>query len=1198
MKRGVFALIVCVVLLSPVAPTAGAGLAAQPDRQAVPEALFRDDFTDTSGLEEFETLVAEGGYLQVPPQVEWFQDTFADFYPGSGVGVDLYSLPGAIILSRFSPNVRVNDVAGGTQVQVDVAFTTRDDPATGYVYAAWADSRAGDLDIYFSRSTDAGVTWEAGRKLNLQAGAGDQVRPAITAQGSRVHVAWEDADGVHHTRSQDYGATWLADSLLVPGGSEADIALGSSGGLRLAYLLYVAEESPGDPDVFCLRSTDDGLNWDPPQNVVAGEPAAAVQHAPSVAMAPGTDTIWAAWEDDRDGDWNIYAGRRWPSSWSNQRVDSGPAGTFQGQPVLTLAPSYTPLCLWTDDRNGATDLYWAYYVEDVQKWTEVGALTGPGAAAGTPAAVTFGPASWAGWTAAPPGDYDTAWARRYDGTSWGPPLLAPDHHPGATRSGVALAQADIGQALVAALWSDDRSDAGDIYAATSDGNYQAFGVYTSTVHDFGDLASWEGIVWTGDNLPDILLTVRSGDIPTPDPTWSDWTEATNGGIVPAPVARYLQYRARLSTTMVGQPPALESVRIAGRPRSGWGISVPIGQCVAAWDGFSSGGYAPPGTTLTLGVLDISGTALYTDVTTPFDLSALPGQQYSRLRLRVDMARSTTDTPFLDWWQVTWAEGSTHAAFSWEPQSIYTPTLVQFTNLSTGTVAPVAFLWEFGDGLTSTLPGPAHQYTLPGSYTVTLQASGECGADVATATLSVQPAPLEPPVAAFAHGPLCPGEEVAFSDQSSGAIWWRWAFGDGGQSTLQNPTHVYSASGDYSLTLTVSNTVGSDRAAEWLAVRPAPTAAFTWTASVLTAAFTSSVSGDPALQWDFGDGYTSTVANPTHTYALAGSYSVTLGAANACAQAVASGVVAVSCTAVTAPALAWTPPGPRPGDVVTFTAAATGSPPLAYTWDFGDGAAGRGAVVTHAYALSATFTVALTATNPCGTAGVTDTLRVIACTAPAGLALEHSPRPAHPGQAAYFTATLAAGSPPLTYTWSFGDGTPPASGPHVAHAYAAAGAYTATAVVENGCGSVQGNVPVEVVPSIYWAYLPVASRNYYGGDNYEPDDSPGQARWLPLDSPQRHDFAPEDDVDWVYLNLTAGVNYYIQTRDLSGGADTKIFLYYTLPITVSDNDDCTGFTRASCITYAPTISGRYYLEVKNITGFWGPGVGYTLEMWMQ
>jgi len=74
---------------------------------------------------------------------------------------------------------------------------------------------------------------------------------------------------------------------------------------------------------------------------------------------------------------------------------------------------------------------------------------------------------------------------------------------------------------------------------------------------------------------------------------------------------------------------------------------------------------------------------------------------------------------------------------------------------------------------------------------------------------------------------------------------------------------------------------------------------------------------------------------------------------------------VPCAPVSDAGFTWLPAGPVVGAPVTFTATAAGTGPIEFAWTFGDGATGSGAVVAHTYALTGTYTVALTATNTCG-----------------------------------------------------------------------------------------------------------------------------------------------------------------------------------------------------------------------------------------
>jgi PKD repeat protein len=118
-------------------------------------------------------------------------------------------------------------------------------------------------------------------------------------------------------------------------------------------------------------------------------------------------------------------------------------------------------------------------------------------------------------------------------------------------------------------------------------------------------------------------------------------------------------------------------------------------------------------------------------------------------------------------------------------------------------------WDFGDGTNSTAENPVHTYTAAGNNTVNLTAINGNGTASKLATITV----LNRGILATAfsasptsgHAPL----SVSFTDLSTGLpISWEWLFGDGINSTQQNPTHIYSKAGQYSVTLTVGNLGGN------------------------------------------------------------------------------------------------------------------------------------------------------------------------------------------------------------------------------------------------------------------------------------------------------------------------------------------------------------------------------------------------------
>jgi len=133
----------------------------------------------------------------------------------------------------------------------------------------------------------------------------------------------------------------------------------------------------------------------------------------------------------------------------------------------------------------------------------------------------------------------------------------------------------------------------------------------------------------------------------------------------------------------------------------------------------------------------------------------------------------------------------------------------FNDQSTNT--PTTWFWDFGDGFTSTLQNPVHQYTIDSSYTVCLTATNSSGSDSTCTVVVVSGAnPNPPPIASFTffdNG----GGNVDFFDQSSNSpTSWSWTFGDMNTSTLKNPNHVYTIAGTtYNVCLTATNGFGSD-----------------------------------------------------------------------------------------------------------------------------------------------------------------------------------------------------------------------------------------------------------------------------------------------------------------------------------------------------------------------------------------------------
>jgi parallel beta-helix repeat protein len=232
-----------------------------------------------------------------------------------------------------------------------------------------------------------------------------------------------------------------------------------------------------------------------------------------------------------------------------------------------------------------------------------------------------------------------------------------------------------------------------------------------------------------------------------------------------------------------------------------------------------------------------------------------------------------------------------AGFTFSPISPTTDNTVQFTDNSVdndGTI--VSWLWNFGDGTTSTSQNPTHRYSDAGAYTVTLTVTDNGGATGSVSKGITVGAGNIRPTASFVFTPSSPttADVVQFTDNSvdndGTIVSWLWNFGDGTTSTSQNPTHKYQSGGTYTVTLTVTDNGGAtDEVSIFITINQTPSASFVYSPTYPTVDnavqftdWSTDLDGTIiAWFWDFGDGAISTSQNPTHQYAEKGTYTVTL-----------------------------------------------------------------------------------------------------------------------------------------------------------------------------------------------------------------------------------------------------------------------------------------------------------------------------------
>jgi gliding motility-associated-like protein len=371
----------------------------------------------------------------------------------------------------------------------------------------------------------------------------------------------------------------------------------------------------------------------------------------------------------------------------------------------------------------------------------------------------------------------------------------------------------------------------------------------------------------------------------------------------------------------------------------------------------------------------------------------------------------------------------------------------FTN--TSSPRPDSVRWRFGDGGISTDTMPSHVYGAPGTYTVWLyNYFGNC-VDSASRQVIIN----TPPTANFNASNTGTCQEsltVNFQDLSVGAVSWLWNFGDNTSSALQNPSHTYNGYGAYPVTLTVTNSDGCShtitRPGYITLQRPQITVpqlpasgCIPYTLSPVPVI--SSPEPIVSFNWDFGDGGSSALQQPTHTYTTDGIYTVKLffTTSGGCRDSL---IFTSSVTAGTKPVASFsaTPIESCASTPVSFTNLS--SPFTQLIWNFGDstGSADNNPVKT--YTDTGYFDVQLIAINyGCAdTATITDYIHIL----PPIARFEITPNCGNRFLFSFTDNSILA----QTWLWDFGDGTT-STAQNPTHTYPAFGIYSVKLTVTNG-----------------------------------------------------------------------------------------------------------------------------------------------------
>ena len=388
----------------------------------------------------------------------------------------------------------------------------------------------------------------------------------------------------------------------------------------------------------------------------------------------------------------------------------------------------------------------------------------------------------------------------------------------------------------------------------------------------------------------------------------------------------------------------------------------------------------------------------------------------------------------------------HAQFSF--YTIHNPDSLHF--YPTGSTAS-SYYWSFGDGSTSTQQYPWHLYSGPGTYRVCLYIADTAGITCDRCDTVVVAGSNPICNAQFVHYTLNGGnpDSVHFYPTGPRAASYYWTFGDGTNTTNQDPWHYYGQPGIYSACLTVVDSNGAScTICDTVTIAPSTTcnAAFNYYTINNPDSLHFYTTGAPSASyyWNFGDGTTSTHNDPWHYYSNAGTYYICLTVVEL------SGNTCTNCDTVHVGH-----PSTCSAQFVHYTMGSnidsvhfypTGPHAANYYWDFGDGHTGTGIAPWHNYTHSGTYYACLTVADTLGvTCTSCDTVYVGAPQTCNAVFSHYSL--SNPDSVHFYPASSHA----TAYYWSFGDSTT-SSAQYPWHNYSSHGIYYVCLTVVDTSGT--------------------------------------------------------------------------------------------------------------------------------------------------
>jgi hypothetical protein len=221
------------------------------------------------------------------------------------------------------------------------------------IHVVWMDNRDGNTKIYYKRSTDNGESWGSDTKLTID--EAESFYPKVVVNGSNIHVVWSDErDGnteIYYKNSNDNGENWGSDTRLTNDEAASINPVVAVNGRNIHVVM--TDNRDGNTEIYYKCSTDNGESWGNDTRLTSDGWSSS---RPAVVV--NGSNIHVVWSDERDGNTEIYYknsndnGNNWGSDTrlTNDEVSSNrPAVAVNGGNIHVV---------WQDDRDGNWEIYY------------------------------------------------------------------------------------------------------------------------------------------------------------------------------------------------------------------------------------------------------------------------------------------------------------------------------------------------------------------------------------------------------------------------------------------------------------------------------------------------------------------------------------------------------------------------------------------------------------------------------------------------------------------------------------------------------------------------------------------------------------------------------------------------------------------------------------------------------------------------